>query len=103
MIGLKDIEKLAELARIRMSPEEMEPMRKDIDAILGYVGQIQEVAASLGASDLEPQSGAVRNVLREDSTPHASGAYSEELLAEAPAREGNYFKVKKILGGTDVA
>ena len=38
---LEDIKKLADLARIDMSDEEMEGMAKDFDPILAYVGQVQ--------------------------------------------------------------
>lgn len=100
MIELKDIERLAELARIKMSTKEMEAMRKDMDSILGYVGQIQEVAAN---ADSEPKAGILRNVMRGDDHPHEPGIHSEVLLAEAPSRNGQYFKVKKVLGGSDVA
>ena len=39
----------------------------------------------------------MRNVMREDANPHESGIYTEKMLEQAPAREGNYIKVKKIL------
>ena len=39
----------------------------------------------------------VRNVMREDGPAHETGAYSEALLKEAPAREGDAVRVKKIL------
>lgn len=101
MIGRGDIERLAELARIRMSEDELESMRKDIDSILGYVGQIGEVAASEPSED--SRLGAVRNVMREDEAPHQPELYTEKILAAAPASDGRHVKVKKILGGGDNA
>ena len=35
--------------------------------------------------------------MREDDNPHAGGIYTEAVLNEAPEREGDYIKVKKIL------
>lgn len=94
MITIKDIEKLAELSRIAISPEEKESFRKDMDSILGYVDQIQKVSANLSA---EKKAGILRNVMREDKNPHESGIHTETLISAAPKREGNYLKVKKIL------
>ncbi len=94
MVSVKEIEKLAELSRIALSPEEKESLRKDMDSILGYVEQIQKVSADLilGKKELSP-----RNVMRADDNPHESGVFTETLLAAAPSREGQYVKVKKIL------
>ena len=84
----------AELARVKISEGELEALRGDLGAILGYVSKIKEVEGDArGLDDL----GLVHNVMREDGEPHESGVYSEDLLAEAPQREGNYIKVKKIL------
>ncbi len=94
MITLKEIEKLALLSRIDLAPEEKEAFRKDMDAILGYVEQVQKVS---GALDVNKKAGNLRNVLREDANPHESGIHTETLISAAPKREGNRVKVKKIL------
>ena len=94
MINLKEVEKLAELSRIYLAPEEKEALRKDMDAILGYVERINKVSAVLG---LEKTAGFVHNAMREDANPHDSGVFTKDLLSAAPKREGNYVKVKKIL------
>ena len=99
MIERKTIEGLALLARIKVSPEEAEALRKEIDPILEFVNQINGVAGTSEA----PEAGAVRNVMREDAFPHESGIHTEALLNNAPEREGMFLKVKKILGGSDNA
>jgi len=93
MIKVEEIEKLAELSRIEVPEEEKKTLASDIEAILEYISQIQEVAS------VEPESvaGEQRNVMREDGTPHKSGLHTENLLNAAPKREKNYFRVKKIL------
>lgn len=95
MISVSDIEKLAELARIRVPDAEKEALIKEIDAILAYVEQVRQAAGDKEKSD---ELGAVRNVLREDAEPHESGIFTEAILREAPSRQDNYIKVKKILG-----
>lgn len=101
MIEIKDIEKLANLARINIAEEEKEKVRKDINSILEYVSQVSEAETLAASADVATSktdhAAMVQNVLREDVNPHESGMYTEKLLAEAPEREGNYVKVKKIL------
>lgn len=93
-ITIKDIEKLAELSRIRLTDEEKEKMLKDISSILGYVEQVQEVAS---AEDRTSKKEEVRNILRDDSQSHESVLHTEAILGNAPQREGQFVKVKKIL------
>jgi aspartyl-tRNA(Asn)/glutamyl-tRNA(Gln) amidotransferase subunit C len=94
MITVKDIEKLAELSRIKIPEAEKESLVKEIDAILAYVEQIKSAARNKEKSD---ELGAVRNIMRDDTNAHESGIHTEKILAEAPKREGDYLKVKKIL------
>ena len=91
---IKDVKKLAELSRIHLEEQEAEELRASLDSILGYVEQIKQVSAD---SDVE-QTFPVANVLREDANPNPTGENREKLLNSAPKREGNYVKVKKILG-----
>ena len=94
-ISKGEIEKLAELSRISLTPEEKEKMRGEFDSILEYIAAIQKISAS--AMERIPSIVARINVMREDVNPHESGIHTETLLASAPKREGNYVKVKKIL------
>lgn len=91
----KDIEHLATLARIELEDTEAEALSAEISAILNYVGQVNEITAD---RTREKTVGAVHSVMREDGEPHEAGVHTEELLAEAPTRKGQYIQVKKILG-----
>jgi aspartyl-tRNA(Asn)/glutamyl-tRNA(Gln) amidotransferase subunit C len=93
MISKKDIENLANLARIRLSDDEKEGLAKDVDSIMAYVDQIK--SAPIG--EFKPQAGAVKNVMRDDIVVMTSTEDLERLLDEAPKREGDYIAVKKIL------
>jgi len=90
---IREIENLAKLCRIRLSEVEKGKLAKEMDSILDFVAQIQEVKTE----SLKPRVGDVRNVMREDSNSHESEEYTEAILAEAPKTEKGYFKVKKIL------
>jgi len=93
MLTPKDIDNLASLARLEIPVEEKETLRKEVDSILGYVGDIQK----LSGGEVKKEAGIVRNVLREDTNPHLPGEFSKELLEEAPRRQDDFVKVKKIL------
>ncbi len=94
VIKTEDIKKLAKLARIELSSAEEEKLATEIGGILGYIGQIQSAAGKDVARVKEP----VRNVMRADENPHETGLHTDVLVAEFPRKEGNYLKVKKILG-----
>ena len=83
MIDRKDVEKLANLSRMKIAEEEKDRFAKEIDSILAYAHQIQEVAGSVdsegdSANAKNPARYPHRNALREDidsrdlnPTPHS--------------------------------
>lgn len=88
----KAIEKLAELAKIRINPGEAGGFAHDFESILGYIKSIE----SVDIGDVKPEY-LVENVTREDVNPNPTGANSETLLAAAPATHDGFVKVNKIL------
>lgn len=114
MIKGEEVAKLASLARLELSPEELIKVGHDLSAILDYVSELREVGnasvttspnleltapgnSKLGLVVTPAVAPPPTNVWRED-TPTVSEATREELLAAAPATQDDYFKVKKILG-----
>jgi len=95
MLDERSIKKLAELARIAVSPEEETALAKDLEKIVGYVSSI--AAAPLSKGGEEGGYLDLHNVFREDGEAHPTGAYTEKLLAGAPAALRGYLKVKKII------
>lgn len=96
MIEIKDVEHLAGLARIAISNNEKELLRHDLEEILGYVSQVKN-AEERGSNAEEREKGELYNVMREDDEPHQAGLYTEDILKQAPSREGDRIAVKKIL------
>jgi aspartyl-tRNA(Asn)/glutamyl-tRNA(Gln) amidotransferase subunit C len=88
--------KLAELARVRVSREEAEKLSHEFDAILNYVSEVKDVSKT-ESPELKLGNFPIRNVMREDGEGHEPRIHTEAFLAAAPAREGDYFKVKNIL------
>ena len=93
-MNAEEVLKLAKLARIGISAEEAESLSHEFEAILGYVGQVKEIANPQTTKETPL---GLRNIMREDTNPHESGKFSEAILKNAPAREENYIKVKKIM------
>lgn len=92
---IKDIESLAALARIELTEDEKQSLLKDIEEILSFVDQVQEVDVDMSA---EGRLGIPHNVMREDGEPHEKGVYTRALLKAAPRTKDGYVKVKNILG-----
>ncbi|MES2014202.1 MAG: Asp-tRNA(Asn)/Glu-tRNA(Gln) amidotransferase subunit GatC [Patescibacteria group bacterium] len=95
MISADDIQKLATLGRISLTPAEVEKLQGEIGSILAYVDTVQKVALPEGYTSSAHLD--IENVMREDENPHVAGMYTESLLTQAPRREGDYLKVKKVL------
>jgi aspartyl-tRNA(Asn)/glutamyl-tRNA(Gln) amidotransferase subunit C len=91
----EDIEHLAKLSRIAVTETEATALAEDITSILGYVSEIEAIT---GNTQGEKKIGELFNVMREDENPHEAGLYTEDLLNLAPERDGQYVKVKKIIG-----
>ena len=94
MASAEDVKKLAALARIRVADADLERFTKEFDAILAYVGQLEELQVDTKGKKVPPP---VRNVMREDGEPHEPGIYTENLAAQFPDRDGDYLRVKQII------
>lgn len=89
---LEDIKKLALLARIDMSDEELEHIAKDFNSILAYVDQVKE-ASSLDQTTVYP----LLNIMRDDVVTNKTGKCNEKILAQMPETQDGFLKVKQIL------
>lgn len=95
----EEVLKLAKLARIEIGEAEAESLSHEFEAILQYVSEIKNATSPqpLSLSKERGKGRGVFNVMREDTSPHESGIFTEALLNEAPARQKDFVKVKKIL------
>lgn len=90
----QDVAGLARLARIDLTPEELEHLAPQLDGILESVAHVSDVAAD----DIPPTSHALplTNVFRADVVRPSLGL--PDVLAQAPAEEQDRFRVPRILG-----
>jgi len=90
-MDIKDVEKLASLARIELPEDEKEQILKDMGSILEYVKQIEEVEVG----DVAPDH-TLHNAWREDA-PDDRKFSRDSIIAQFPDSKDNFLKVKKIL------
>jgi aspartyl-tRNA(Asn)/glutamyl-tRNA(Gln) amidotransferase subunit C len=92
-VTIKDVEHVAALARLTFSEEEKIKLMDQLNEILAYVEQLNE----LDTNNVEPLSQVIDlgNVFREDK--RRPGLSREEALQNAPARTEKFFKVPKVI------
>ncbi len=90
-----DVLKLARLARISLSDDEVDTFAGELSAILGYVEQL----SSVDVSGLKPtnQVTGLTNVMRPDEIVDY-GYAPQELLKNVPNVQGDQLKVKRMIG-----
>ena len=93
MIGENELKKVARLARLELTEEEMKVYPQQLSAILGYFEQISKVDTK-GVEPLITPSEIVQ-ILRPDEAQVWD--HMEEALANAPERSGNLFKVPPVV------
>lgn len=88
-----DVRHVASLARLAFSEEEVEELAGEMSEILGFF----ESLAGVDTAGVEPAFRALRreNVARDDAVGEM--LTPDDALANAPDREGNYFRVPGIL------
>ncbi len=91
----EDVLRLAQLARLSLTDEEVEEFQSELSAILGYVQQLQDV----DVTGLKPttQVSGLTNVMRDDVLEDY-GIDRKDLLKNVPAVEDEMIKVKRMVG-----
>ena len=92
-ISPSDVRKVAKLARLELPEDQIETYTAQIEEILSYVDQLQ----AIDTKNVSPTTRAVEvvNAMREDLVDVK--CLREDILNQAPHREGDFFRVPKIL------
>tara|TARA_Y100001968_G_C19088698_1_gene586603 strand:- start:292 stop:579 length:288 start_codon:yes stop_codon:yes gene_type:complete len=92
-ISLSDIRKVAKLARLELPEDQIETYTEQLEEILSYIDQLQEI----DTQNIPPTTRAVEvvNAIREDLVEVKCSR--EDILNQAPHREGDFIRVPKIL------
>jgi aspartyl-tRNA(Asn)/glutamyl-tRNA(Gln) amidotransferase subunit C len=104
MVSEKDVSYVAELAHLELTDDERRRMLKDLNSILDYIDRLNQ----LDTSNVEPMAQVAsrygQGADRGDAYAHAMRADEllpclprEEALRNAPASDGTFFKVPKVI------
>lgn len=87
------VRRVAALARLHVEDADVVRLQAELNGILGWIEQLQDV----DVSGIEPMAGGGASVLRWRADAVTDGGQAAAILANAPDREGEYFGVPKVV------
>ncbi|WP_319773262.1 Asp-tRNA(Asn)/Glu-tRNA(Gln) amidotransferase subunit GatC [Breoghania sp.] len=87
------VKRVARLARIAVTDAEAEKMQGELNAILGFVEQLDKV----DVSGVEPMTSVVETTMRKRVDAVTDGDRADDIVANAPMSEDNFFMVPKVV------
>lgn len=87
------VRRIAHLSRIRLEEERIEPMREELNAILAFIEQLNEV----DTSGVEPMTSVVQNKMRLRKDVVSDGNKADDIVANAPVTDDGFFMVPKVV------
>jgi aspartyl-tRNA(Asn)/glutamyl-tRNA(Gln) amidotransferase subunit C len=92
-VDAKTVRDIAHLARIAVNEDEIEHLQGELNAILAFVEQLNEV----DVTGVEPMTSVTPMAMKKRPDDVTDGGDPEAILENAPAREGDYFVVPKVI------
>lgn len=92
-VDIHTVRRVARLARIAVSPEDAERMTGELNAILGFVEQLNEV----DVAGVEPMTSVIPMEMKKRDDVVTDGSKAEDIVANAPATDENFFLVPKVV------
>ena len=92
-VDIKTVKRVARLSRIAVKDDEAERMAKELNAILGFVEQLDEV----NVDNVEPLTSVIPMTLRTRDDVVTDGNKASDIVANAPLSEDNFFLVPKVI------
>ena len=87
------VRRIASLARIRVEDHEVDNLCHELNGILGWIEQLNEV----DVTGVAPLTGATNMAMRMRADVVTDGGYKEKILANAPERIGDFYAVPKVV------
>jgi aspartyl-tRNA(Asn)/glutamyl-tRNA(Gln) amidotransferase subunit C len=87
------VKRIGRLARIRIEDGEVEKYAAELNTILGFVEQLNEV----DVEGIEPMTSVTPMTLRRREDKVTDGGYPEKIVANAPLSEDEFFEVPKVI------
>jgi len=92
-VDLDTVKRVAKLSRIALDDARAEKMQDDLNGILGFVEQLNEV----NIEGVEPMTSVVQMEMRKRVDNVTDGDKAEDVTANAPASEDHFFMVPKVI------
>lgn len=92
-VDLTTVKRVARLARIAVSEEDAQRMTGELNAILGFVDQLNEV----NVSGVEPMTSVTPMAMKERQDVVTDGSKADDIVANAPETTDNFFLVPKVV------
>lgn len=92
-VDASTVKRIARLARIRIEEDEIASYQGELNAILGFVEQLQEV----DVEGVEPMTSVTPMTLRRRDDLITDGGYADKIVSNAPLSEDNFFMVPKVV------
>jgi aspartyl-tRNA(Asn)/glutamyl-tRNA(Gln) amidotransferase subunit C len=87
------VRRIASLARIRVEPDELDHLSNELNGILGWIEQLNEV----DITGVAPLTGAAHMAAALRADVVTDGGYPDKVLSNAPERIGDFFAVPKVV------
>ena len=87
------VKRVAKLSRIAVTDERAESMQSELNAILGFVEQLQEV----NVDGVEPMTSVVDMEMHKRKDSVTDGNKADDVTANAPLSEDHFFMVPKVV------
>jgi aspartyl-tRNA(Asn)/glutamyl-tRNA(Gln) amidotransferase subunit C len=87
------VRRIAHLARISVNEDEIAPLQNELNAILAFVEQLNEV----DVANVEPMTSVTPMQLRQREDKVTDGHYPDKIVANAPLTEDHFFLVPKVV------
>ncbi len=92
-VDIATVKRVARLARIAISEKEAVSFQSELNAILGFVEQLNEV----DVANVEPLSSVVAQRMKMRDDVVTDGFYADKVVANAPAADDGFFMVPKVI------
>ena len=92
-VDIATVKRVAHLARIAVSDEDAERMTGELNVILGFVEQLNEV----DVSGVEPMTSVIPMEMKKRQDAVTDGDQAADIVANAPATQENFFLVPKVV------
>ena len=87
------IRHIAQLARLAVPPQDSAQLIKELNEILGFVEQLNEV----NTENIQPMTGAIEAQIKQRDDIVNDGGYVDKIIANAPVQDDDYFAVPKVV------